>query len=197
MSGGATERPATLDHLRSLKRPVTRTVPLVCDPEVGAEWDRLTGVLSAAQAKLDASEAADIPAARLRTLRKAVVDAQAEVDAYRPTVEAVTFTFKLRSMGRRSFEELMDAHPPTPAELAEADAKGEPRPQWSADTFAVALIAHTLEAPKLTEAEVRAELWDNEDWNNAELSTLWMAALAVNNERRVADLGNGSGTTRS
>jgi hypothetical protein len=45
----------------------------------------------------------------------------------------------------------------------------------------------------MTEEEVN-ELWD--EWNSAELGSLFLAAMTVNTSRRVADLGNAFGGTR-
>lgn len=102
--------------------------------------------------------------------------------------ESVTLRF--RSIGRRNYDALIGAHPATEQQKADAKATGAGEPPYDADTFAPALVAASCIEPVMTLDQVR-ELWD--EWNTAEVLDLWVAALEVNTQRRVVDLGKDSG----
>jgi len=194
MSGGATERPATLDHLRSRKKPLTQSVTIVLDSEVAEQWDEANDALNNARNAIAVAERERAPRPRLAQLESDAADAEAKVEELRPIVREHSQDFRFRSIGRRAFEELIGQHPATAAQKAKALADNDPEPAWNGETFAPALVAASMIEPPATEAEV-IDLWNDAAWSGPELLTLWAAALNVNNTRRVADLGNASGTT--
>lgn len=174
-------RPATLDHLRSGKKPVTKTVTIAMDSQVADEY-------AAAKEEFDIAR----QRVAVRPNDSAVVDEfNAAEDRYMAARDAmddnaVTFTF--RAIGRERFEAIVLEHPPTKDQKEQARKAGEHRLGWNLDTFPIALIAESSHEPKLAKHEVE-ELWKSEDWNQAELMTLFFAALEVNQNRRVVDLG--------
>lgn len=110
-----------------------------------------------------------------------------------------TITFRLRALGRRRFEELRDAHPPTKAQRdefrARAVAAGFATHQigeltYDPDVFPAVLLAACCEQPAMS-AEQAAELWDSDAFSAGELEELFSAALLVNSTNRVRELGNG------
>lgn len=186
------ERPPAFDHLRSAKKPATRKVSLCLDPDLGGEYEE---AIVAADSARDALKN-DPDAKQLPELRRAVEDADALVAELREQVEPVTQVFTFRSMGRKKFENLMLEHPATQPQKDAAVARNEGEPQWNEDTFPQALVAGSLADPPLTFDQVKI-LFDDDEWSGPELLTLWTTALAVNQSRRVLDLGKGSGTTLS
>jgi hypothetical protein len=181
-------RPATADHLTSKKKRATKTIDIVLDPDAAravhdAEWnvDQAQGRLRVAPDDPDAQQALWTAKENLDTLR-----AQAASD------DAVV-ALRFRSIGHQAYDELVRAHPPIPDQVAEAKAAGAEL-NFNADTFPPAVVAASLDEPKMTIAEV-TELWESPDWNQAELGALLTAAVEVNSRRVTLDLGKDSSGT--
>lgn len=181
-------RVATADHLKSKKKRATKVVEVVLDPDVAravhdAEWK-----VDEAEGRLRATP--DDEAAQAE-----VWAAKADLDTLRAQAAAaeVVVTLKFRSIGHVAYDELVRAHPPVADQVAEAKAAGGDL-NYNALTFPPALVAASLEEPQLTTAEV-AELWESPDWNLAELSALFTAAVEVNSRRVTLDLGKDSSGT--
>lgn len=185
----ANNKPKTLDHLRSAKKPVFRNVWVALDDEMAAEYqeavekrNRLKTLVSLRPE--DAQAAKDLNIAE-QTLR--------EIEAKFREEGAARFRF--RSIGRVKFERLVKDHPPTAAEKQEvAEAGGDPSQLgWCVETFTVALVAACSVEPEMTVAEVR-ELWDDENWTQGEAASMFNACLEANSEHRQINLdavGNG------
>lgn len=165
-------RPATFDHLKR-KPPLERVVHVVLSDEAFRAHDEAANTLE--QARLVGKPTAG--------LEEAVAKALA-------ALEAETVTLRFRSIGRKAYDALLRQHPPTDEQKAEAQKEGTPEPPYDIDNFSVALVAASCVDPVLTVEQVR-ELTD--EWNTAEFVPCWMAALEVNTQRRVADLGKASG----
>lgn len=168
----AGQRPATFDHLKK-KQPLELTIGIVLDNEAAEAHE-------AAAMALETARLTGKPTAALE---------EAERKA-RAALDAETVTMRFRSIGRKAYDALLLAHPPTEADKAEAKEAGTEPPPWDIGTFAPALVAASCVEPRMSEAEVH-ELWDA--WNAAESAQCWIAALYVNTQRRVAELGKGSG----
>lgn len=102
--------------------------------------------------------------------------------------EPIVLTF--RALTRRRWNDLVDEHPPTEAQIRtnrELQLKrGTPLGRmadvpWNKDTFPAALMAECSLEPAIT-AEEAAEVWDpeNPDWNDAELEQLFNALVIIN-----------------
>lgn len=176
------KRPAVFDRLTSTKKPVTRKVPICLDSELADEFNELSMRLFVLREDVKSSTS---PAAR-----RDLEDAEAEMEELRPKMEEATVTFTFRSLGRTAFEELLDEHPPTKQQNEKARRKGEDPMQFNPDTFPQALVAACIVEPDLSYDEVK-QLFDDANWNTAELTALWEAAFTVNQQRRVVDLGKG------
>lgn len=175
--------------IKKRKKPAIIKVPIAMDGEFADEFNAAIQTLREAQ-----DFATENP--RDKAAAAAVVEAQEKVDSLRPDVEDQVVEFVFRSVGRSKFEALVDSCPPTKAQKTEAAKKNEEEPGWDHDTFPPTLISAALIEPELTEEEA-FELWDSEEWNQAELVSLFLAALAVNQQRKVVDLGKEFGLTDS
>lgn len=154
-------RPQTLDHLKKQKSRITRTVWLPTDEEVAATWAKMKSDLQDMKSQLAVRPGHTALEGRIATL-------EAEMDAYRPTLEANSIKFKFQALGRKKYKKLLDAYPPTEAEYAEVEearkeaiAKGEDPgdltvPAWSPNHFPPALVAHSLVEPEATVEELIA-----------------------------------------
>lgn len=176
-------RPVTRDHLVGKKKPLTKRIPIVLDPDLAEEHERARRDRDVAQMRSEAnpkdpeSAFALIGAEdRLAELRRRLED------------EGAIVWFTLRGIGRTRYDALLDAHPPTAEMRLKAKAAGFETASWNWDTFPPALVHACLVDSDLTLEDLQ-EMWDSDDWNQAELTEILNAAVAVNGTRRTVELG--------
>lgn len=199
----AANRPTTLDHLRSTKRAPESKVPLCSDVEIADAFTRAKVTETLAREALTQAKAATPRKAKAVTdAQRALDDAEAALTEAREAAEQVTNTFRFRAIGRKRYEALKLEHPPTDKQIEQAEKDGEPV-EWNVDTFPQAIVAACMvdittgageTFPPLDEDGTKA-LWDDDAWTTDDLVILWNAALFVNHQSRVLDLGKGSGRT--
>lgn len=182
-------RPPTLDHLLSRKKPVTRTVWVCLDPELAERHEELRKARDVAALRAGARADDSDAQARLWEAEAALERAQAELDE-----GDVMVSFTFRSIGRAAYDALVNAHPPTPAQRAQAKSLGQDT-NINLETFPPALVAACLVEPKLSVDEAQA-LWRDDNWNQAELTKLFNGAFAVNSTSPSGDLGKDSRRTQ-
>jgi len=205
-------RAATLDHLKKKRKPF-KDVFVCLEPELQTAAENAAGDLAEAELALYAAEHRGAGEAELTVLRDAVTAAKEASDSAHAERVKQTVKLRVQSIGRKAYEALVEACPPTEAQIAtfqeeaaaaeeariaEAISKGQdppaPRPlgkpEYDTDVFPAALIAACLIEPKLSAAEV-VEV--TEDWNFNEFVQLFMACTAVNGESRVEAWGNAFG----
>lgn len=188
-------RPQPQDHRRKL-RPTEIRVS-ICD-----DGDARSALLEARNALYDAEHPRDGDPDL-----EVVEGARQDLEAAEAAAREVSVLYVFRSIGRKAWRALIDEHPPTEDEIADADAEyqrrkaaGEDieasavRPDWNGDTFPQAALSACCIEPGLTEAEAD-ELLDQV--SDLEASQLLGAAVVANMTSRVVDLGKGSGPTRS
>lgn len=182
-------RPATADHLRSKKQPATKTVEVVLDPALAEE------VREAERRRDDAARRLAVRPDD-NTIQDEEWEATSALEALRARAvkEDAVVTVRFRSIGRHAWDDLIRSHPPTDQQIAEAKASGMGDLNFNSDTFPPAVVAASLDEPKMTVDEVAA-IWDSPEWNQAELGILFAAALEVNNSRHTLDLGKDSSGT--
>lgn len=184
-------RTTTYDHLIGKKKPLTKTVPIVLDPDLAEEYQ-------------EARQARDLVAARASVVKDdtemafQLLEADQKLAELRRRMEEedAVVLFRFRGIGRARFEAMVDHHQPTAEQRAKAKTQGYSTLSWNPETFPPALVAACLVEPDLTEAQV-AELWCNPDWNQAELQTLLDTSIEVNAQRRTVELGKDWSQTRS
>lgn len=178
------KRPPTFDHLMSSKKPNTRKLFLPLDSEIAERYDEVKNRRDVAKIRYEARK--DPQTAEEFAQAQAAFD-QVEADLRE---NSVLFTFK--AIGRKNYEKLVSKHPPTNKQKEEVeDAGGDPKLVfWNTDTFPPALIAASCVSPEMTPEQAKVLWEDDENWNSAELSEIFNAALMANTTRKVTDLGN-------
>lgn len=181
-----------LDHLRGKKKPVVRSVDIFLDSEAGEAVARAQRTVEEAKERL-AESPDDL---NLQVRRD---DAEAELERLRQEVidDGAVVAFSFRSIGRKAYQNLIDEHPATEEQQKEAREEGNAiglsaqlsRLQWNADTFPPALVAAASLEPKITAEEAWEVFHVSEDWNQAELTALFVTARRAQESRDVADLG--------
>jgi hypothetical protein len=175
------ERPLTYDHLRGKKKPNFRSVTIALDSEVADQFNSAREELDLARARLDLRPEDE-------KLMRALEDAEANYQAIKGTMEENAIVFKFRSIGRKQFEDLVLQHQPTKEQQDDAKKSNSGPLQWNTESFPPVLMAVSMIEPPWTAEDIK-DLWENEDWSNAELMEMFYAALTANSERRVVNLG--------
>lgn len=170
-------KPTTYDHLRSKKKPVTRTVPFCLDDTVAHD-------IALAEEARDAAVEHKRPVEEIEKL-------EANLDRLRKKARTVSVDFKFRSMKPREFDSLLDEHPPTKEQKDAARKAGNAGLTFNPETYPPALVAASLIEPDLTVEDV-TDMWTSGDWNHGELNVLFFSALDVNQNRRVVNLPKAS-----
>lgn len=170
------------------KKPKTIKVSVVLDGDLADAVRHAEGKLRSAEVRL-AGRPND---------QEAQVDAREATDrleAVRADARPETEEFVFQSLGRRGYEDMRSAHPPTKAQIDDARkaalANGNQNSQlgWNLKTFPPALIAACCTSHPMT-VEQATEMWDSDVFNQAELDDLFSAAVIVNTTNRLVDLGN-------
>lgn len=157
----------TFDQIKERKKLPTEIVPIVLDGAWGQE-------MIEAQTTVQALEAAARTRPSDTTLTPQIEEATAKLDALIEQRSEKVADFKFKALGRDRYERLIKAHPPTKDQRTEA-ARQQRNVTWNEDTFPPALISACLISPKMTEAQVR-ELLDDDEWNEADCGALFTGA---------------------
>lgn len=96
----------------------------------------------------------------------------------------------MQSVGRRRYDQLIQAHPPTDAQMDDAEKKKVDPPSYNIETFTPALLTETIVEPQMTSDQIQV-LFD--DWGTGEIMRLFFAALEVNTGSKVDDFVKSSG----
>lgn len=184
-------RPMTYDRLKSGKKLPTRKVIVPLDDEVAAEWQEAEGRLSLVKMRLEMGiENDDLK----KTLVEEAAEAQAKVDEIKGSMEENVAVFVLRGLGRKKFDKLQNTpeYLPTDEQIRIAKERNGPNAtlDWNPDTFPPVLLAKSLIEPELTE-EQALELWNSDEWTQAELLNLLQNALELNTQIRNINWGKG------
>ena len=153
----------TIADIKKKKKAVMKTVAIQVDGEVANSIAALRALLTAARDSDRISNDTDKAPAIQKQIDKMVETSQDTL---------VVFTFK--SVGRFEYDKLVAAHPPTKEQKADGA-------EFNADTFPPALLSAACSDPEIS-LEEATEMFDDPDWNNAELRALFFGALEVNTE---------------
>lgn len=177
------ERPVTYDHLRSRKKPITQSVRIALDNDLAEKYEDAKNKLETARNRVGVRP-------DNQQFQDDLEIALAEVDVLKSQVDDESVLFTFRSIGRRKFDDLVTAHQPTAEQQRKHRNDGQGDLNWNVDTFPPALIFASLVSPIMEEQEVK-DLWDSDDWSGAETTALFIAAMEVNSNRKIVDLGKG------
>ncbi len=191
----------SLADLRGKKKPVTRSVEIFLDSDVATEINRAQTRLNDLEERLSQS-----PQRRDLQIKRDHAEAELERLQAEAAETGAVATFFFRAIGRKAYEKLIEEHPATEEQQREARERGAnaglapqlARLHWNADTFPPALIAAASYEPKISHEEAWEIFHVSEDWNEGELTTLFVTARSAQEGRDVADLGksrNGSRPT--
>lgn len=179
-----------LDHLRSQKKPVSKTVWIIGDSELADELAEAREELR----KMDVRLQAQSPDSRIRDeLTRAIASAQDKEKVLTDQVRESSLKITVRSIGRQRFNELTTNNQPTDAQLAKAESDGDDKPPWNEDTYPKELVRACMVHPEFENDDERNQfldwMFDSEDWNLSEQLDVFMACISVNQTRRNLNLG--------
>jgi hypothetical protein len=181
-------RPISPAALLDAGRPTRRRLVI---PASGDEGKRLAEAVDAARETLQMtrlavqlapkdSDQAQQATDRQPQLQKALDDAEAAFEAAAKVVD-------LQPVAKTEMDALRAAHPPTDAQIAEAEKSAQSKPLWD-EEFEYELIARTIVTdPPMTGADVHLleDQWSAGDW-----AALENFVQEVNSQSRLRLLGN-------
>jgi len=175
-------------ELQKRKRPNTARCDICLDP------DAVDAYVAAREAR-DEALAASLSDVEDEAARADLSAARDALLAAESVLESNVVTFHFRALPGVEYEELLDAHPPTPDQLRTARQRNRML-VYNSDSFPQALVAACSEDPHLDPSDV-AQIWKDPNWSYEERMVLFNTATQANSSRRVPDLGKGSGPTRN
>lgn len=182
-------RPVTWDMVRQNKKRPVRKIVIPLDDELAAEWSEVDGKVTFNKMRLDMG--IDNPDVKKQVVEE-LAKAQAERDSLKEAMGDNIVVFRIRGLGRKKYEALKDEpiYQATDEQLKIARERHGPDATlpWNTDTFPPVLIQACMEQPQFTLDQVH-EMWEGDDWTQAELMLLLNAALEVNEQVRNIDWG--------
>lgn len=148
----------SFEEIRRQKKPNEVSVELLLDPELSRTIEELERRYDR-QKRLD--EKTNEPNKAPGILK--------EIENLREQVEDDKATFVFRDPGRKRFEALVEAHPPSAQQRKDEF-------NWDPEGFIPALLSETAIDPKLSSTEAK-EIYD--DWGRGDVEALFNAALQV------------------
>lgn len=146
----------SFEDIRRLKKPNEVSVEMVLNPELTRTIDEL--------------ERRHVQAARRDAKENRTPEApgiQKQIDQLREEAEAEKTTFVFRDIGRRKFDALVEAFPPTASQKKDNF-------QWDPDKFCPALLSASAVDPKMSDLDAQ-EIYD--EWGRGDVEALFNAAL--------------------
>jgi hypothetical protein len=146
----------SFEDIRRLKKPNEVSVEMILNPELTRTIDELERRHATAERR-DKKENRTPVAPGL----------QKQIDELREQAEDEKVTFVFRDIGRRKFDALVEAFPPTPAQKKD-------KFQWNPDGFVPALWSSAAIDPKMSDIDAQ-EIYD--EWGRGDVEALFNAAL--------------------
>jgi hypothetical protein len=115
-------------------------------------------------------------------------DASLELESAKVALKEASIRFVFQAVGRKRYEQIVLENPATKEQQRKARELRTDVPEFNEDTFPQALVAACLVDPILSEEDVH-KLWDSDNFSIAEQRNLFQAAILVNQNWRVVDLG--------
>jgi hypothetical protein len=149
-----------------------------------------TRARDAAQETADvARQRAGLPGAPTETVvdaehaGEALDAAQTALDEAEASLDEGTLWFTFRSLGRKTYRKLLDAHPATDDDHTAARDQGQPSAAYSPLTFAPALVRAACADPVLSAEDVEA-IFDGDAWSDGDVAGLFTCALTAQVQSR-------------
>lgn len=168
----------TISDILRDKKPNTKTVDIVLDSDLAGEI------------QFKEQELAQMRMKKGRSLADGVGPLETELDALYESAADIAVTFTFTDCGRKPFEELLMAHPPTKDQKDHVAATGGGILEFNIHTFPPALLALTASDPEMS-LEEATEIFDT--WSSGDAEALFSTALLVCKERTSVPLSR-SGT---
>ena len=170
----------TLEEIKRLKKPNKVTVPIVLDPDLKHQVQEKHKEIEAAKRKR--GERGDLASGGVSKL-------EAELAELEEALDDVAVDFVFQDIGRKNYDNLVQAHPATDEQKADYRRQAEELEMdiakigglsYNPDTFPPALMAACAISPKLT-IEEATEIFN--EWSEGDVEMLFMGAMQACKER--------------
>lgn len=159
-------------EIRKRKKLPTRTVPILLDPDLRLRYDELSAELPKAQAR-------DARVERGLGESDEATKIEAELDELEEQIRESTVEFVVQALPRAEWRELLEAAPPTPADIEEGL-------DHDAESLFAPLLAACAVEPELSLSDAEAIY---EEWSETEVTRLYVGCIRVNREVRDVPFG--------
>ncbi len=152
------------EQIQAAKKPQRQTVFILLDPGLEEDRSQLLKEITRAE-KYD----------KWNNEKDTAPAVQARLDAVEEAIGEARQPFVFQSMGRKSYSALLDEYKPREGDEDDKELGA------NSDEFPPRLIALSSHSPKMTLDQAR-EIWDGDDWSDAETTALVTGALLANKE---------------
>ena len=192
MTTRSANKPKTLDHLKSRKTRLVRSVRIGTDDEAIERYEEIKQQLSLAKGRATRFPHDSEAQSALDNLQKEFSEVEKEMAEH-------SIKFSFQSLGYKAYDQLVEAHTLDQEALDKLVETGKLTKQaaevatWDPETFPFALIVECMIEPELAngEREEMIEWLQGDDWNASEIQVLFQTATEANLSSRVVELGNG------
>lgn len=172
----------TFEEIKKRKKATTKSLVIALDPDLASSYEEAKSVLTS----LEKRDTVALTAAQKKEYDRQLKVAELAHEEAKEALLAESLEFVLKAIRPSLMDELIASNQPTAKQKREAAEKGA-EITWNPETFPAELVAACLVEPQWSEEEVK-EMFDSEEWNAAELMTLFMLALEVNNTGSLVDI---------
>ncbi len=178
---GKKAKARTISDILREKKPNSKTVDIILDSDLANEI------------QLKEAELGQMRIRKGRSLADGIGPLETELDALYEQAADIAVTFTFTDIGRKVFDALVLAHPPTKEQKDRMAEMGGGVLDFNIDTLPPALLAMTATDPEMT-LEEATEIFDT--WGSGEAEILFSTALLVCKERASVPLSkSGTGPT--
>ena len=178
---GKKAKARTISDILREKKPNSKTVDIILDSDLANEI------------QLKEAELSQMRIRKGRSLADGIGPLETELDALYEQAADIAVTFIFTDIGRKVFDALVLAHPPTKEQKDRMAEMGGGVLDFNIDTLPPALLALTASDPEMT-LEEATEIFDT--WGSGEAEILFSTALLVCKERATVPLSkSGIGPT--
>jgi hypothetical protein len=171
-----TEGKKPQDRQLSRKKPRQKTLWFVTDFDMAEELEKLKSQEGLANLLGKAGEAPE-------------QERLAKVAELETALRKSSIKIVVQSMGRRAYDDLISAHPPSPAQIEEYKDQRQ-KPGFNVETYPTALVVASVIEPVMSPEELK-EWFDSDDWTGGEFSEIFSACIQVNSQGNILTLGKG------
>lgn len=175
----------SMGEILALKQPNRKSVDIPLNSEIAQQISDKETLIEQKRVLLDRERNRErtgvgkslAESSKISQLTRAIEELEDEIDTLWEANQDTIATFTFQDIGRKKYDDLTTAHPPTKEQQKDWEEEGgEGKLGYNPDTFVPALISVTAISPAISLDEATKIC---EEWGNYEVIRLFNAALAA------------------